>query len=338
MPREGISLTKRDRVLRALAKEEIDKRPFTFWHPFGLSHMKGESLTAAALSFAASYNVDLLRMPTVRDFPLAHQTSLDRPHDLTSFDPLDGRAGFWRDRIEALKSIVSLAEKRIAVFESLSDPLTTLSYVASPEVLAATERSHPNFLDKALRSVSQSLQNYLTHILGEGKVDGIVLEVGSANFESREPESFDSVVKPHLKALLNHIRAESEVPIWIQVTGKRVYLDPFLDLPHDLLSWSHLAHGPTLDKLPRGYTGRVAGGLNEAKLSEMSYHDIRRHIDEARNTWVALLCPGDALPADMSPSRLEGLGNFLSKRDRLPESLSPVSKESREPAPIVDEP
>ena len=338
VPREGLTLSKRERVLRALAKEEIDKRPFTFWHPFGLGHMKGESLTAAALTFAATYNVDLLRLPTVRDFPLPEQTSLDRPLDLTAFDPLDGRAGFWRDRIESIKSTVSLAEKKIAVFECVSDPLTTLSYSVAPEVMTATERSHPNFLEKALGSVTASLQNYLTHILGEAKIDGIVVEVGSANYETREQDSFDSVVKPHLKKLLNHIRAQSEVPIWIQVSGKRVYLDPFLDLPHDLLSWSHLAQGPALDKLPRGYRGRLAGGMNEQTLPHMSYQDIRRHVDEARNLWVALLCPGDVLPADTATSRLVGLGNFLSKRDRMPDSLNADSKNVREPAPIIDEP
>ena len=45
--------------------------------------MKGESLAAAALSFAAAHGMDLVRFPAVRDLPLPGQMSIDRPHDLT---------------------------------------------------------------------------------------------------------------------------------------------------------------------------------------------------------------------------------------------------------------
>jgi hypothetical protein len=297
--------------------------------------MKSESLTAAALTFAAAYGVDLLRMPTVRDLPLPAQTSLDRPHDLTTIETMTPRSGFWGERIEALKSIVKLADKKIAVFEALADPLTALGWACPPEVLGAAERSHMSFLEKALGVVTESYKGYLRVLLTEGKVDGMVLEVGSASYENRQPEDFQTLVKPHLKNLLDDVRSYSAAPIWLQVSGKRVYLEPFFDLPHDMLSWSHLAQGPSLEKLPRSYRGSVAGGLNELALERSSYQDIRRQVDDARNHPVKLICPGDALPPDLAPSKLVGLANFLSKRDRQPET---ALKGGRAPEPIIDEP
>lgn len=332
---EKPALSKRERVLQAFSGGEVDKRPFTFWHSFGLSHMKAESLTAASLTFAAVYGVDLLRMPTVRDLPLPPQTSIDRPHDLTIIELMSPRSGFWGERIEGLKATVKLAEKKIAIFEALADPLTALGWVCPPEVLAATERSHPSFLEKAMGVVTESYKGYLRTLLAEAKVDGIVLEVGSASFETREPADFQSLVRPHLKNLLDDLRSHSAAPIWLQVTGKRVFLEPLLSLPHDMLSWSHLAHGPSLEKLPKNYRGAVAGGLNELGLEGSSYQDIRRQVDEARNHPVKMICPGDALPVDLAPSKLVGLANFLSKRDRQPET---AAKGSRAPEPIIDEP
>lgn len=328
-------MSKRERVLQAFAGGEVDRRPYTFWHPFGVAHMKAESLTAAALTFAAVYGVDLLRFPLRRDLPLTPQYSLDRPHDLTTIEPLSAHAGFWSDRLEALKATVKLAEKKIAVFETVADPLTALGWVCPPEALDTAERSHVSFLEKALGTLTESFQGYLRSVLEEARVDGLVIEVGSASFEARQPEVFESLVKPHLRALLEDVRSYSPVPIWLQVSGKRVYPQALLDLPHDMLSWSHLAHGPALDRLPKSYRGGLAGGLNEQSLESASYQQIRHQVDEARTHRVRLLCPGDALNADIAPSRLAALANFLGKRDRLPEAAPAVTGR---PGRVIDEP
>lgn len=313
-------MSKLERVLKTFAGKEVDKRPFTFWFPFGLSHMKGDSLAAAALSFAATYNVDLLRLPGVRDLPLKKQTSLDRPHDLTQIEELPAHAGFWNERAKALEQIHKMGEGKLAIFETVPDPYTALSYVCRPELLQQTEAKHPNFLEKALETITASLKNYLKAILTAKCVDGLVIEIESATFEQREPEQFESTVKPYLRDLLNFITQESTAPIWLQVRGTRVYLKPILDLPHQVISWPHMSAGPKLDRaFPKGYKARLAGGINEQAIANMSFQDIRRHVEEARNHEVAMLSIGDQLPADTSPSRLEALSSFLSKRDRLPE-------------------
>ncbi len=328
------SLGKRERVLRALAGEEIDKRPFTFWHPFGLSHMKAESLSTVAISFAAAYGMDLLRLPTVRDFPLPAQTSLDRPIDLTSFEPVAAHAGFWAERLEALKTLTRLAEGRIAIFEAVPDPMTALAWVCPPDVLATAERSHPSFLEKALSLVTESLRGYVKALLTETKIDGLVFEIGSASYEQREPSDFSTHIKPHLELLVREVREIGEAPIWLQLTGRRTYVEPLLDLEPTLLSWSHLAHGPALDKLPRRQRVPLAGGIDETAIQQASYQEIRRQVEEARDMPVALLCPGDALPADLAPTRLQALSTFLKKRDRLPEAPSATPRHQ----PIIDEP
>ena len=328
------SLGKRERVLRALAGEEIDKRPFTFWHPFGLSHMKAESLSTVAISFAAAYGMDLLRLPTVRDFPLPVQTSLDRPIDLTSFEPVAAHAGFWGERLEALKTLVRLAEGRLAIFEAVPDPMTALAWVCPPDVLATAERSHPSFLEKALGLVTESLRGYVKALLTETKVDGLVFEIGSASFEQREPSDFSAHIKPHLEQLVREVREVGEAPVWFQLTGRRTYTEPLLDLEPTLLSWSHLAHGPALDKLPKRQRARLAGGIDESAIQQASYQEIRRHVEEARDMPVALLCPGDALSADLAPTRLQALSNFLKKRDRLPDLTGATAR----PQSIIDEP
>ncbi len=296
--------------------------------------MKAESLSTVAISFAAAYGVDLLRLPTVRDIPVPTQTSLDRPLDLTSFEPIPAHAGFWGERIEALKTLVRLAEGRIAVFEAVPDPLTALSWICPPDVLATAERSHPSFLEKALGLITESLRGYLKALLTESKVDGLVFEIGSASYEQREPSDFSTIVKPHLETLVRDVREIGSSPIWLQLSGRRTYAEPLIDLEPSLLSWSHLSHGPGLDKLPRRNKVRLAGGLNEQTIGQASYQEIRRQVEEARDMPVSLLCPGDALSADLAPSRLQALSNFLKKRDRLPETAGASAR----PEPIIDEP
>jgi uroporphyrinogen-III decarboxylase len=323
VPRKSIEvpkLSKRERVLKTFAGEEVDRRPFTFWCPFGLSHMKGESLAAAALTFAATYGMELLRFPVVRDLPLGAQISLDRPHDLTRLEILSPHSGFWSERTQALQVADKMGEKKVALFETIPGPWTALSYLCSRELLETTEKSHPNFLEKALTDVTASLKNYLSEILDKGWIDGVVVEIESASYELRSPEVFESNIKPHLKELLNHITRESKVPIWLQVRGSRVYVDPLFELPHQMVSWPHLSSGPKLQTtLPKGYKGNIAGGLNEAAICDMSFQDIRMHVEEARNQHVRLLTVGDQFPTDMSPRRLAALANFLKKRDRPPE-------------------
>ena len=322
MPRQSVTpqLSKRERVLKTFAGEEVDRRPFTFWYPFGLSHMKGESLAAAALTFAATYGMELLRFPVIRDLPMGDQVSIDRPHDLTRLEILSAHSGFWSERMEALRVARKLSDRKVALFETVPGPWTALSYLCNSELLESTTKNNPNFLEKALTDVTTSLKNYLSEILSKDWIDGLVVEIESASFELRSPEAFETEIKPHLKELLNHVTRESEVPIWLQARGSRVYLDPLLELPHQLISWPHLSSGPKLENsLPKGYKGKVAGGLNEAALCDMSFQDIRMHVEEARNQHVHMFSVGDQLPADVSPRRLAALANFLQKRDRPPE-------------------
>lgn len=281
--------------------------------------MKGESLVAAALSFAALHGMDLLRLPVVRDLPLPDQTSIDRPHDLTQIPELTAFSGFWNERLGALEALALHAEKKIAVFESVPEPYTALGYVCRPELLEQTQKTHPSFLEKALETVGASLERYVRELAKQKNVDGICLEIESATFEQREPSEFEQDLKPHLERLLN-AAAEMELPVWLHVRGTRVYLKPLFDLPHHMLTWPSLSGGPKLDKaLPKGYRKTVAGGLDEKALQHMSYQDIRRHVDEARDQKFGLLCVGDYLSADMSPSKLNALSTFLKKRDRDPE-------------------
>ena len=326
MSRQGLDdkkkvkvLSKRDRVLNTFDGQEVDRRPYTFWYPFGLNHMKAESMAAAALTFAATYGVDLLRVPLVRDLPLKNQVSIDRPHDITQIAEFSGLQGFWGERFEALKLIYKMAEKKLAIFETIPGPLTALGYVCRPDLISQTEEEHPQYLEKGIRTLTSSLQNYLSQVLKEDCLDGLVVEIESATFEQREPENFESMVKPYLKELLNFVRQESEIPIWLHVRGTRVYPKPLVDLPHNLISWPHLSSGPKLERaFPKGYQGPLAGGLNEQAIATMSPQDIRRHVEEARNQYVKFLCTGDQFPADISPSKLKALANYLSKRDWEP--------------------
>lgn len=318
------NLTKRERVLRTLAGKEVDRRPFTFWYSFGLNYMKGESLAAAALTFAANYSVDLLRFPAIRDLPIQDQASLDRPHDLTQLEVLSGQEGFWLQRIEAFREAQRLSEKRVAIFESIPGPYTALSYLCRPELLAQAESNHPGFLEKGMETMTESYKNYLRGLLNPDLIDGLVVEIESATYAQREPEEFKSLVKPYLKELLNFVTSESQIPIWLHIRGTRLYVKPLLDLPHQMLSWPHLSQGPSLEKvLPKGYKGIVAGGIDEQAILDMSFQDIRRHIEEARDLRVNFFSIGDHLNSDVSQRRLTALSNFLTKRDRLPEKDQP---------------
>ena len=334
MPRPSLEqkLGKRERVLKTFAGLEVDRRPFTFWLPFGLTHMKGESLAAAALTFAATYGVDLLRLPVVRDLPLKEQTSLDRAHDLTQLEVLSERSGFWLERLEALQMCKKMSEQKIAIFETIPEPWTGLSYLCRRELLSSAENNNLSFMEKALGDITISLKHYISGVIKAKCVDGIVIEIESATFEQREPAVFEARIKPFLKDLINHITQESELPIWLHVRGTRVYLEPLMDLHHQMVSWPHLSSGPKLENaLPKGYKGNLAGGLDEKAIPDMSYQDIRRHVEEARNLRVAMLCVGDALPTDLSPSRLKALATFLAKRDRIPDKNAPKA------APMIDE-
>lgn len=331
MSREG--LTKRQRVLRTLNGEEVDRRPFTFWHPFGLSHMKGDALTAAALSFAAAYGVDLLRLPTVRELPWPEQTSIDRPHDLTTLDPLSAHQGFWNERLSSLKSLIGLVDQKVAVFEPILEPWAALRYLCPREVLALAEQNHPGFLTKALETVTESLKGYAKALQTKVKIDGIVIDIESASYTERDPKAFRDLFKPHLMALLESITSQSDTFIWLQVRGQRCFLDPLLDLPHHMISWSQHDGGPAFDKLAKHRQGKLAGGIDETALNTFSYQDIRRHVDEARSAPVSLLCPGGPLSADTAPSRLKALANFLQKRDRLPRAAQAARAH-----PVIDEP
>ncbi len=300
-------MNKIERVLAAARGEEADRSAFFAWHPFGLEHMKGESLAAAAIAYAAEYQVDLLRLAASDLFPLPPQLSLDRSADLTRIEPAPGTSKVWLQRLVAWEQFRRLAGEKLLGCESVPNPWSILRRLGAVELV---QSSGEDYRRHALEAICETLCNYVEAVLEAG-ANAIALEVEGASHDWMSEADYQQWGLPYDQKILDAAR-DASFRI-LHVRGDRTQLKILLQLPAELLQWSLYRCGPSLEKVKALWPRGVVGGLDETRFAHMSFEALRRHCREARFSDYEIVAPGDVLPSTVAPRQLEVLKHAFVK-------------------------
>ncbi len=301
-------MNKLERVLALVGQEEDpDRKPFYFWHPFGLSHMKSEAIAAAAIGHAAHYQVDILRLAS--DFTYPSQTPLcfDRPKDLNQLTPGSGAEGPWIQRLGAMEILVREAGKKLFVLESMPNAWGLLKRITTPGLLESTLAEHPGFVENALARAQETLKGYLTKLIKVG-VHGLALEISGANFDTLTESQYQQLLKP-LDVELLKLAGEMHMTV-AHNRDTRPQLPQMTQLPATAL---HFSHGPSLKKLRERWPGLICGGLDATRLETASADELRHHIFDACHSESGIVTINEPVSPEIAPWRLERVSELASR-------------------------
>src|SRR5437868_12414400 len=132
------ALSRKERVDRALAGQEVDRPPFTFWHHFGLK--TAETHATRTLEFHRLYHTDLVKV--MSDFPYPKPSG--RWYELkVNPDP-------FPDQIRALKLIRDGLNGDAYMIETVFNPWNVAQKLSSKEELLHLKDQNPQAVLDAL--------------------------------------------------------------------------------------------------------------------------------------------------------------------------------------------
>ena len=172
MAHGGASLSKTERVRRALAGRDLDRPPFSFWHHFGLK--TPEAHASATLNFHRDYRTDIVKV--MSDFPY--------PKPAGNWWELKPEANPFAPQIRALELIRDGLKGEAPIIETLFNPWNVAEKLSSKQEVLRLMREKPQTLLDALEVITTSEINHVKRALEAGGLAGLVMASADAAIPS----------------------------------------------------------------------------------------------------------------------------------------------------------
>ena len=177
------ALSRKERVDRALAGQEVDRPPFTFWHHFGLK--TAEAHATRTLEFHRLYHTDLVKV--MSDFPY--------PKPPGKWYELKVNPNPFPDQIHALELIRDGLNGDAYVIDTVFNPWNVAQKLSSKQELLHLKERNPQAVLDALDAITQSEIAHAKRALATG-ASGILFSVANANSGELSAADYQKFSRP----------------------------------------------------------------------------------------------------------------------------------------------
>jgi uroporphyrinogen decarboxylase len=317
-------MTKRERVVAAIAGRPVDRVPVAFWrHAPDVDHT-AKGLAEAMLAFHRRWDLDLLKVMSsgvycVEDWGcrVAYQGSANgakvcTAHAVTRVDDwsrlavLDPGAGALGRELEALRLIVRDRGDDAPALHTLFSPLT-IAWKLAGDRLDADLAAAPAAVEAGLEVITATVLRYAA-AAREAGADGFFFATQHASRDAIGDAAFRRWELPALRRVLDALAALGGLTM-LHLHGSNVYFDDCAALPAAVLNWHDRLTGPPLT---RGKArGAVAAGLGESgALRRGPVAAIQAEVRDALAQTGGrghILTTGCVLPLDVPDPHLEAV-------------------------------
>ncbi len=295
---DGKTLSRKERVDRALRGKDVDRTPFTFWHHFGLK--TPEEHVKATLDFHEKYRTDIVKV--MSDFPY--------PKPQGPWYELKVDDNPFPAQIRALEQIRAGLNGDAYFIETIFNPWNVAEKLSSKEQLSRLKTENPKKLLDALDAITESEIHHAKRSLAAG-ASGILLSVANANAKELSFDDYKKFSAPFDRRILAAISSAPLNVLHLHVEAP--YLDAFRDFPAPILNYSRTVSAIPIETVRSRFKQTIAGGLDEVGFRELDRGALQAQWNSARREAGArfILTPGCSVPNDSSPEELARLPELL---------------------------
>jgi len=242
-------MTKGERVAAALAGEETDRVPVSFWYHFRLDQPSGEPLAEAELAFYRTYDLDFLKV--MHDIPYELPegvTQIESVDDWRILKPLNPEKGHFGMQLEALEMILEGRGDDGPVLDTVFNPCYYANKLSGGRLMQHLEE-HEHIVREALAQIAENLAAYSRAALDRG-LSGIYYALSGASPELMSEELYRDVFLPHDRTVLAAAFPLSSFDV-LPLHGATVYFDLANELPCHAGRWSYGISAPSSHAAPK---------------------------------------------------------------------------------------
>lgn len=299
-------MTKRERVMAAVAGVDTDRVPYSLWYHFPGGDRADEAFVRNEVEFAQRYDVDLLKVMHDAPYDLPGGVAVvESPVAFAELPVIDPRSGSFGRHLEALNAIRERLPDDRPMVDTVFDPFAYGDKIVGKRLVEML-RSHPEEARAGLESVTQSLIRWAECCLDV--VDGVFLACGAASEEVLDAQTYEEAILPLDMRIMEAARTKGTVNT-LHVHGKgHLHFDLLARCSADVVNWSDRTTDVSLaqgrGRLPHTC---LAGGIDEVTIGDMTPEDVAAQVRDAvaqvggRGLIVACGC---AVPTDTPEENL----------------------------------
>lgn len=320
------AMTKRERVLAAVARRPVDRPPLAFWrHAPDVDHT-AEGLAEAMLTFHRRWDLDLIKVMSsgvycVEDWGCrvaylgspngakqCTEHAVKSPADWARIRPLDPGAGALARELEAVSRIRKGRGDDAPILHTVFSPLSIARKLAGDR-LRDDLRADEAAVRPALEAITETMVRYVRASLDAG-ADGLFFATQTSTADFITMEENGRWGAPYARRVLEAVRGMSGLTL-LHIHGRDIFFDQIAALPVDAVNWHDRLTAPSLAEAKRRVRHAVVGGLAEGTTlrtgtpAEIAA-EVRDALRQTDGTGV-ILGPGCVLPLDVPDAHLQAV-------------------------------
>src|SRR3984957_12075336 len=239
-------LTRKERVDRALAGQDVDRPPFTHWHHFGAQ--TPEEHAKATLDYHWKYKTDIVKV--MSDYP--YPKSEGKWYELKVLD------NPFPEQIRALELIRDGLHGDAYILETAFNPWQVAVKLSSKEQVVRLQQENPQRLLEALDVLTQSHINHAKRVFAAG-ASGVLFSIANANRAELSPAEYAKFSAPFDKRFF--AATASARLNFLHLHWENEYVDQFLDFPAPVVNWSVQSSGVSVSTVRSKFSQTIATGI-----------------------------------------------------------------------------
>ena len=326
-------MTGKERVLKALKGEAVDRLPVSAWRHFPIEDKTHDGQVNAFIRFQETYDWDIAKLMYRNSFSLEEwgcesddidplsgtyirtKYAIQTPQDWKKLKPLDVTAGALGETVSVTRTVCRHFGNKIMKLATVFFPLMIANKLAGDERFCKDLRGEPALLHEALEVITKTVIDFSLACLDAG-ADGVFIATAEAYSGFVTRKEYSEFGHPYNLQVLNSIKGKSEM-IMLHICKKDIYFDEFINYPVDALNWDDQNTAPSLAEARKLTDKCLIGGVNRHKtLYTGSPKEIEAEViasAKSAGTRKLIIAPGCTIPYKTPEANLKALRDSVEK-------------------------
>ena len=325
-------MTRKERILASLKKEETDRIPFGMWYHLPHVDQDPVALAETQIDMAIEYELDFIKMMPfgnyqASDYGLSctyyctptqavfeRKFAIQDPREWTLIKELPGCFGNHGKTLMAAEQLKKQEREKgidIPYIQTIFSPLTIAKKLAGERVFSDM-REYPEYLHYALDAITKTCINFVVENINAG-VFGFFFASQCSCFDYMTEEEYREFGEKYDLKILNIMNMATPFNV-LHIHGNNSMYELLSSYPVTCINWHDRWVKPNLKEAREISNKCFMGGINENWLSHAMPEEIADHIKYAVNIAGRkglIISPGCC--ADMNTPK----ENFYACRDAI---------------------
>ena len=277
-------MTKRERVIRAMQNQPVDRPPVGFWFHFSKEDSLGQRCVDAHLRYYNNVDVDIAKLMCdgYFDYPNPVAKAVKEPGDWYAMKPLGPDSEFIRGQVERAKAVKAGLKSDCLVLYNVFAPFSSIRFGTSDELVMRHLREDPKAIEYALDVIAQDNALLCEKLITEAGIDGVYYCVQGGEKNRFTPDEYRRYITPSGLKVLEHANRFSGYNVlhccgWAGIPNN---LEVWRDYPAAAINWACFIENMGLCEGKEFFGGKCVLGGFDNRATGLMYNGTREEIQE----------------------------------------------------------